>query len=145
MNNLYGIKSYQQKNTENTRKKVEDALLKLKKGKNKITYKLVAEKAEVSEQTLYKNEILKEMIKQSKILQKLNVNCETVEEKHVFKSEKDKKINNLLDELNRYKNLYLEQKDINAKLLGNLEKKASEVIFLKQRLSSFENINYIKK
>lgn len=138
MDKLEGLKEYQANSKQETFDKVTAAIDNLKRGKKKITYKLVAKAAGVSEQTLYKNEVLKEKIKQAQAIQS-SKNNQTDEKPIKFISEKDKKIMELKEQIQKYKEELMKEKGINSLLLGNLEKKTSEALELKIRINSLKD------
>ena len=144
MDKLCGIKAYQGQQKKDTMEKVDSALKNLKRSHVKITYKVVAEKAGISEQTLYKNEIFKEKIKQAKAIQDYHNGMEGNDKPQRFLSEKDKKIQRLEEALEISKQKIAEQKHINSLLLGNLEKKANENLEMKLLVKALNNVKDIK-
>lgn len=142
MGKLEGLKEYQENSKQLTIEKVDAALKNLKRGKKKITYKLVAKSAGVSEQTLYKSDVLKEKIKQAQAVQHHHLNIDDDAPAVKYVSEKDKKIQQLEAQIEKLKDDLEKQKNINELLTGNLEKKTSENLELKIRINT---INKIKK
>lgn len=141
MGNIEGLREHQEQSKKETFDKVIKAISNLKKSKKKITYKTVAEKAGISESTLYKYDELKERIRQAKVVHELKTAGDLPSEERIrYKNPKDRKIEELKEQIQKYKEENEEQRKINALLLGNLEKKTAEVIELKTRLKASEKI-----
>lgn len=130
-----GLSKYQEESKQETYYKVCKALTNLKKGKKKITYKLVAEKANVSEAILYKTPEIMERIKQAKEIQKQKLSGSQVIVER-YKSPKDKKIKELQEQIVKYREKVSELENINALLLGELEESTNEILDLQTRLKA---------
>lgn len=143
MGKLDGLKVYQENSKLLTIEKVDAALKNLKRGKKKITYKLVAKSAGVSEQTLYKSDVLKEKIKQAQAVQHHNLSIDGDVPTVKYVSEKDMKIKQLEAQIDKLKDDIEKQKNINELLIGNLEKKTSENLDLKIRINAINKTNRI--
>lgn len=141
-----GLKKYQEEKKFETENKVYDAIKNIKKGKKIITYGLVAEKSGVSKSTLYKNKKLKEKIKQTKAIQiakKNKSNYNRPNEK--FQPKKHKEVEEAKKTINKLKEENEELKRINGLLLGNLERKTTQLIELKTRLETLKKIRKLDK
>ncbi|SCM82307.1 conserved hypothetical protein [uncultured Sporomusa sp.] len=133
--NTEGFVAFKQAEKLKNIEKIEKAILKLKKwvqsGKiQKVTVAGVAREAKVAPATIYNNPGLVEKIKQASTLRLVcsKEDKPRVEAKEEYLGERIRKLTNEIQELKRRNEL----------LLGNLERKTTEVIELKARLALFD-------
>lgn len=137
------MKDYQKKRKFDTQKKVLAVINNLKKSNKKITYNLVAEKANVSTSTLYKNPMFKEKIRQAKAIQLLKLDKSELNSSNKKLVLNKKNTRNNKEKIDRLKSEIKNIKRANKLLLGNLEKKSTEVIELKTKLETLKKIKNI--
>lgn len=136
------IIEYQKKRKIETEKKVKKALKNLKIGKKKITFKLVAKKAGISDSTIYNNEKLAEYVRQVKEVHNRKFGHKKSKGRG-FISKKDNKINELEKKIKKYRDKIKNIEDENKKLYGKLELKTQEILELKTQINGLEKVKKI--
>ena len=133
------IIEYQKKIRIENETKVNRALSNLKKGKKRITFKLVAEKAGVSDSTIYHNKKLAERVRQVKEVHNRKLGHKKVSGKS-FVSKKDNKIKELENKIKKYREKIELIEEENKKLYGRLELKTQEILELKTQVNGLEKV-----
>lgn len=135
--NTDGLKEFAEKKNQETIKKVNKAIDKLKRSKTKtINFKTVAEEAGVSKATLYNNDILKERILSLRAIQKGVPNDSIVATPKDKIKAKDDKIKQLYGEIKKLK----EDKEKLIIQLVDMEKLKDENKRLRESLDRIKNI-----
>lgn len=135
--NTDGLKEFAEKKNQETIKKVNKAIDKLKRSKTKtINFKTVAEEAGVSKATLYNNDILKERILSLRAIQKGVLNDSIVATPKDKIKAKDDKIKQLYGEIKKLK----EDKEKLIIQLVDMEELKDENKRLRESLDRIKNI-----
>ncbi|BAQ12883.1 putative Transposase [Clostridium botulinum] len=135
--NTEGLKEFAEKKNQETIKKVNKAIDKLKRSKTKkINFKTVAEEAEVSKATLYNNNILKERILSLRAIEKGVPNDSIVATPKDKIKAKDDKIKQLYEEIKKLK----EDKEKLIIQLIDMEELKDENKRLRESLDKIKNI-----
>lgn len=135
--NTDGLKEFAEKKNQETIKKVNKAIDKLKRSKTKtINFKTVAEEAGVSKATLYNNDILKERILSLRAIQKGVPNDSIVATPKDKIKAKDDKIKQLYEEIKKLK----EDKEKLIIQLVDMEELKDENKRLRESLDRIKNI-----
>lgn len=135
--NTDGLKEFAEKKNQETIKKVNKAIDKLKRSKTKtINFKTVAEEAGVSKATLYNNDILKERILSLRAIQKGVPNDSIVATPKDKIKAKDDKIKQLYGEIKKLK----EDKEKLIIQLVDMEELKDENKRLRESLDRIKNI-----
>lgn len=135
--NTDGLKEFAEKKNQETIKKVNKAIDKLKRSKTKtINFKTVAEEAGVSKATLYNNDILKERILSLRAIQKGVPNDSIVATPKDKIKAKDDKIKQLYGEIKKLK----EDKEKLIIQLVDMEEFKDENKRLRESLDRIKNI-----
>lgn len=128
---LEGLKRYSEEKNQETIKKVNAAIDKLKRSKTKqINFKTVAEVAGVSKATLYNNNVLKERILSLRAIAKGTTIENEIEKPKSQLKKKDEKIKELYKVIEKLKK---EQQDLIVQLV-EMEEIKEENKRLKERL-----------
>ncbi|MCE7700228.1 MAG: hypothetical protein K8E24_015825 [Methanobacterium paludis] len=130
---LEGLKRYSEEKNQETIKKVNAAIDKLKRCKTKqINFKTVAEVARVSKATLYNNDILKERILSLRAISKCTTVENEIEKPKTQLKKKDEKIKELYKVIEKLKK---EQQELIVQLV-EMEDIKEENKRLKERLKN---------